>query len=168
MDGGGGVTCEAMVEAFLQIRPELTRQVMGCLHHREDTEDVLQNVFLRAWLSCGSLREDNRFPGWIRRITTHEIVNLLRRRNVVYPLYEVYGLPDGAAEDRIEDYLDFIHAVRTMKKPLRIAFCLYYLHGDSVRWIAQRTGCPAGTVGRRLYEARGWVSRQMGAAVKEK
>lgn len=155
------MTCEAMVEAFLRIRPELTRQVMGCLHHPEDTEDVLQNVFLRAWLSCGSLREESSFPGWIRRITAHEIVNLLRQQNAACPLDENRGLSDGSAEDHTEDYLDFTHAVLTMKKPLRTTFCLYYLHGYSVREIAKRTGCPAGTVGRRLYEARWWVRRHM-------
>ena len=55
-----------------------------------------------------------------------------------------------------------------MKKPLRITFCLYYLHGYSVREIAKRMGCPAGTVGRRLYEARWWVRRHMKDETRKK
>lgn len=154
------MTREEMVSAFLEARPALEKQALRMLSCREDAEDVLQNVFLRAWMYCGSLRASSSFPGWIRQITAREAANLLRQRDETFPLEEAFPAA-YASEDHAAEQIDFTHAMCTMSKPLRTTFCLRYLYGCSVQEIASRLNCPLGTVGRRLYDARRWMRRQL-------
>ena len=47
----------------------------------EDSEDAVQETFLRAWRSRTSFRGDSTFRGWLYRIATNACVDALRRRS---------------------------------------------------------------------------------------
>ena len=46
----------------------------------DDTDDILQNVFLKAWQGLDNFRGDARLSTWLYRIANNETINFLQRR----------------------------------------------------------------------------------------
>jgi RNA polymerase sigma-70 factor, ECF subfamily len=53
--------------------------VWRMLRHREDTEDVVQEVFVTAHRSIAGFRGDSKFSTWLHRIATTRALNHLER-----------------------------------------------------------------------------------------
>jgi len=48
------------------------------LVNHEDTNDVMQNVFLKIWQHLGKFREDSKLYTWIYRIATNEAISYIK------------------------------------------------------------------------------------------
>jgi len=55
----------------------LWRQLNG----REDAEDCLQEVFIRAFKAFDRLNEDSHFRAWLYKIATNEAISFRKKRN---------------------------------------------------------------------------------------
>lgn len=57
----------------------------------DDTDDVLQNTFLKVWKSIGSFREESKLYTWLYRIATNEAITFLnsKKRRSLLPLNDV-------------------------------------------------------------------------------
>ncbi len=47
--------------------------------HRQETDDLVHEVFLQAWRALPSLREPAAFPGWLARIARNKAMDHYRR-----------------------------------------------------------------------------------------
>jgi RNA polymerase sigma factor (sigma-70 family) len=116
---------------------------------RSDAEDVLQDVFLRAY---GALRNDDRpvtLRAWLYRVAHNRCIDHLRRP--VPPAAEVYELsrtpqhdPPGETERR-EDLRDLVRDVQRLPDQQRSALLMRELDGLSYAELADalRTSVPA-------------------------
>jgi len=50
------------------------------LINHEDTDDVLQNTFVKAWKGLNDFREDSNLFTWMYRIATNEALSFLRQK----------------------------------------------------------------------------------------
>ena len=59
----------------------------------EDTNDVLQNVFIRVWNGLGNFREDSQLYTWLYRIATNECLTFMeqKKRKSAVSLSDVEG-----------------------------------------------------------------------------
>jgi RNA polymerase sigma factor (sigma-70 family) len=124
-----------------------TRQMLG--GSRSDAEDVLQDVFLRAY---GALRHDDRpvtLRAWLYRVAHNRCIDHLRRP--VPPAAEVYELsrtpqhdPPGETERR-EDLRELVKDVQRLPEQQRSALLMRELDGLSYAELADalRTSVPA-------------------------
>jgi RNA polymerase sigma-70 factor (ECF subfamily) len=67
----------------------------------DDTNDVLQNVFIKVWNGLANFREDSQLFTWLYRIATNESLSFLdqkKRKSADYSLSDVGAL----MEDRIK------------------------------------------------------------------
>lgn len=48
--------------------------------HHEDTNDVLQNMFIKVWRSLDSFREESQLYTWLYRIATNESLSFLEKQ----------------------------------------------------------------------------------------
>ena len=55
-----------------------------CSH--EDTNDLLQEVFIKIWGALPSFRGESRLFTWLYRIATNETLNYLRKQKIKYTL----------------------------------------------------------------------------------
>jgi len=57
----------------------------------DDTDDLLQNTFMKAWNGLGSFREESQLFTWLYRIATNEALSFLKekRRKYLLPLVNV-------------------------------------------------------------------------------
>ena len=60
--------------------PQLYRQIRRMVYDHDDTNDILQNTFIKAWNNLDTFRGDARLSSWLYRIATHEALNFLQRR----------------------------------------------------------------------------------------
>ena len=130
----------------------LVRRRMGSAS--PDVDDVLQDVFLRAWLHCGMLREDSRCAGWLTRIAANTCVTYLRRSKRCMPCGE---LPATGTEDvdvRVVARLTVEDAMTRLSPAARQVVWLHALEGYPIKEVAHRMRRPESTVRSSLYRAR--------------
>ena len=61
---------------------KLFRIAQSVTHNREDSQDAVQEAFLKAYQHLGDFRGDSKFSTWLIRITLNQSLMKLRKRNV--------------------------------------------------------------------------------------
>ena len=134
-----------------------------------EVQDVAQDTFLRAYRAIGNFRGDAQFYTWLHRIAVNTAKNHLVAHNRRPPNDDVDA--DEAAQydsgvrlrdtDTPERELmrqqmeqTVVRAVEALPQELRDAITLREVEGLSYEEIAQRMGCPIGTVRSRIFRAR--------------
>ena len=124
-------------EAFGKIVRHYSEQLywqirrMGLSH--DDTNDLLQNTFIKAWSNLEYFRGDARLSTWLYRIALNETLNFLNKQRVLNQL----SLDDAEAAtlNKLESdpYFDGTHtqllfeqAIQTLPEKQRIVFNLKY------------------------------------------
>ena len=99
----------------------------------EDTDDVLQNTFLKAWSALENFREASALFTWLYRIATNESLYFLRqkRRKYIIPFIDVdkqlsNNLESDAFFDGDELQLKLQKAILTLPEKQRIVFNMKY------------------------------------------
>jgi RNA polymerase sigma-70 factor, ECF subfamily len=62
---------------------KLLRIAQHVTHNREDSEDAVQDAFLKAYQHLGEFREGAQFSTWLIRITINEALSRLRKRRTI-------------------------------------------------------------------------------------
>ncbi len=133
------------------------------LGNREDSLDLCQETFLKAYRGLAGLVAIDRFPQWLFRIAHNELISM--RRRAVPPT-------SGDALDRSADLaslprlrlgrlgyggaelgLVVEQALAALPSRQREVVVLKVYHGFKFDEIAQILGCPASTAKSRLYAA---------------
>jgi len=137
----------AIHDRYRQRLHSYTRQMLG--GSRSDAEDVLQDVFLRAY---GALRNDDRpvtLRAWLYRVAHNRCIDHLRRPvPVAAEVYELSRTPEhdppGETERR-EDLRRLVQDVRRLPEQQRSALLMREMDGLSYAELADalRTSIPA-------------------------
>src|SRR6202521_1654084 len=74
------------VAAFEQLVKRYDRRLLriaqSVTHNREDSQDAVQEAFLKAYQHLAEFREASHFSTWLIRITLNQSLMKLRKRNV--------------------------------------------------------------------------------------
>ena len=136
------------------------RVAYGVLRRREDAEDVAQDAAVRAFQRLGSLKNRERFRGWLVRIAWRLAMDRRRserRREAREQVVSSAPSPAWTAEDlaagrQTEDRV--WRALETLPDKLRIVVVLSAIKGHGAREVAELLQVPEGTVKSRLHDAR--------------
>ncbi len=74
----------AFTQVVNQYKERLYWQIRRMVLSHDDTDDILQNTFVKAWMGLDSFRGDAKLSTWLYRIATNETMNFLdkdRKRN---------------------------------------------------------------------------------------
>jgi RNA polymerase sigma factor (sigma-70 family) len=98
-----------------------------------DTDDALQNTFLKAWTGLDNFREDSGLYTWLYRIATNEALSYLnsKKRRFLFPLAGVNKqLSDSLVQDAYfngdELQLKLQKALLTLPEKQRLVFNMKY------------------------------------------
>ena len=155
----------------------LRRMLHAILRNRDDTEDLLQETFLRAWRFLHRFDRGRPFGPWLLRIGVNLARNHLRRRRRASELsldepsgvegeegFEGAWLADARTLEEL-DHRRLLAATRAALADLpeeqRVVLEMRLLAEMSYREIAEALGIPIGTVMSRLNRGR----RQIQAAL---
>ncbi|MCI6338742.1 RNA polymerase sigma factor [Prevotella sp. P2-180] len=68
---------EQMVDIYSE---QLYWQIRRLVFVHEDADDILQNVFLKAWKNIDTFRNDSKLSTWLYRIALNESVDFIRKK----------------------------------------------------------------------------------------
>lgn len=73
---------KAFEQLVNQYSEQLYWQVRRIVLLHEDADDVLQNVFLKAWTKLDTFHQDSKISTWLYRIALNESLDFMRRKKV--------------------------------------------------------------------------------------
>ncbi len=122
-------------------------------------DDLVQEVFFRAWKGLPRLQRRAKFTTWLYRITcnvAHDYRRQAARRCAQAQTWQTETPPSIPAPDLAElHYQDVVkRGLETLGRAQREVLVLHDLEGLAQREIAQILSIPVGTVKSRLFHAR--------------
>lgn len=131
----------------------LARWLMG----REDVDDVLQEVFIRAWEKLRTFRGDAAFSTWLHRLATNVILRERERHCVDETrhsgsLVEVENTRSAPVTPDLTT--DIEAAVDRLPERARQVFVLHDMEGYRHEEIGEMLGVSVGTSRSQLHHAR--------------
>jgi RNA polymerase sigma-70 factor (ECF subfamily) len=146
------------------------RFALGMGVEREDLADVCQEVFIQVFRYLNRFKGDAAFKTWLYRICLSQVGRVRRRRRVFATLTSVLRLAPSMAATPSSGPLseaavrEAENAVARLKPHLREVFVMFEIEGLDGAEIAAVLKCPAGTVRRRLHQARQEIEAALGTA----
>ncbi len=139
----------------------LVRRMLG----PDDSAEVTQDVFVRAWQKLGTFRGEAAFGTWLHRLAVNVVLTRrsslgLRRRRF---LDEEDVLESVPARASAHDFgLDFETAIARLPAGARHVFVLHDVEGYRHEEIAEALGVTTGTTKAQLHRARLLLRRHLG------
>ncbi len=126
------------------------------LSHREDAEDVAQEVFLRAYRSLGQWDAARPIKPWLLAIAANRCRTwLLSRKRRDLPAEFAENVADPTAGKMRLDLAEELQlALDGLRDEYRLCFVLYHLNEMNLTDIASIVGSPEGTIKTWLRRAR--------------
>ena len=119
---------EKIVREYSQ---NLYQQIRRMVTWHEDTDDILQNTFMKAWKSIDNFRGESSIETWLYRIAYNESITFLSKRNRTVPMSELESVEDYKLESDL--YFDgselqekFQKALNSLPSKQRAVFNLKY------------------------------------------
>lgn len=131
---------------------------------RDDgTDDVAQEVWLRALRGIGRLRHGAKLRPWLYGIAHRVLMDRLRLRYVEQDVLTKLAHEPAAQVDDLREPLFELIEEELARLPIveRETLALFYLEDLSLMDIALIQGIPAGTVKSRLFRARAMLRNSM-------
>jgi RNA polymerase sigma-70 factor (ECF subfamily) len=126
-----------------------------------DSEDVVQDTFVKVWLHCRELKNEGGFKAWMLQILVRTAYRLCKKKNKELPDDEtVLLIGQKTASSSLEQVLAkeqaelIAESIGNLPVKQRTVVILFYYQECSVSEIAAICGCLEGTVKSRLHTAR--------------
>jgi RNA polymerase sigma-70 factor (ECF subfamily) len=147
-------------EAFGRLYAGYSRMVHALLLARvpaRDVDDLVQDVFLTAYLRIRELREPAAFGGWIATIARNRATDYLRQSRDQVELPE--ELPGGEPIDA--EAFAALDAIRRLPGAYRDTLLMRLVEGMSGAEIAERTGLTPASVRVNLHRGMKLLREQL-------
>ncbi len=151
---------DARTELVARYQPQVYRWALKMVRQVEDAQDIMQEVFIRAFRGLPQYRGESKFSVWLYRITYNlSLDRLTRKRREHVPFEEEIHSP---AEEPLESSREEI-AAALEKLPIRYQMVLtfYYMREMSYQEIADMLNVPINTVKTHLRRAKQMLRRRM-------
>jgi len=162
------------VAAFEQLVKRYDRKLFriahSVTHNREDSQDAVQEAFLKAYQHLAEFRGDSQFSTWLIRITLNQSLMKLRkqRRTREFSLDEDFGTDEDVLPREVIDWAPnpeelysvselrniLLKAVEELRPILRAVFVLQDLEGLPTEQTAAVLNLSQSAVKSRLWRAR--------------
>jgi len=126
----------------------------------DDSDDLVQDVFIKVWNNIDKFREDARLYTWIYRIATNECLNFLakKKRRFMIPLgdvsYELSSKLDSGSQitgDEIQ--LKLQKALLKLPDKQRLVFNMKYFDDMKYEEISEITDTSVGSLKASYHHA---------------
>jgi RNA polymerase sigma-70 factor (ECF subfamily) len=127
------------------------------MHGPDDSDEVTQDVFVRAWEKLGTFRGESAFSTWLHRLAVNVILTHRAARGRRRQRFSDSALVlDAAAARRTtpEAAMDLDGAVSRLPDGAREVFVLHDVEGYRHEEIAEMLGVATGTSKSQLHRAR--------------
>ncbi|MGX5214411.1 RNA polymerase sigma factor [Streptomyces violaceus] len=151
----------AFEELYRRYAPWLRARLRGRCADPGVVDDVVQETFLAVWRGKARYREDGDVAGWLWRIGSRRLVDVLRgdgaRGRLRQALARLRHRDEVSAEERVlagVEHGDLAGALVRLSPELRAVLQATVIDGLTTREAAVLLGIPPGTVKTRAMRAR--------------
>jgi RNA polymerase sigma-70 factor (ECF subfamily) len=149
-------------ELYVLEYPGLFAVATALTGDRHESEDVVQDTMVRAFLHWSRVQRLERPGAWCHRVLTNLCRSLWRRRRTRARFQAGHRPNDVGHLDLTADVIDFWQVVRTLPTRQRSAVALYYAADRSTADVAAILDVPEGTIRSDLTRARAILARELG------
>jgi RNA polymerase sigma-70 factor (ECF subfamily) len=129
--------------------------VLGlCIAHTKnfhDSEDIMQDVFIKAISKLDTLRDTSRTRAWLMQIARRKCIDYHRSQPETLPISEEIEAPVSEKENQIKRLHE---AISKLPDEYREPITLYYLNSQNCPNVAKMLGISEDAVRKRLVRAR--------------
>ncbi len=168
-----------LVERYQSQMYRLVSRLLGRGHG--EIEDVVQDVFVKAYFSLKSFREDASFRTWITRIAINRARDELKKQSNRVPLNEEVSQesidqmgnpPADAEKEDAQPQTETVSrlvtgAIASLPERLRLVVTLKDMEGLSYQEVSQVLRCSVGTVKSRHARGRSKLKQVLAAHAPE-
>lgn len=141
--------------AFEEMVNRYSRRLYWQIRHfvvdHDDTYDILQNVFLKAWNNIGAFKGDSQLFTWLFRIAHNESVTFISKKREAMSIDDMDdGIANTLASD---DYFDgdktqilLQEAIASLPEKQRAVFTMKYYDEMKYEDMAEITGTSVGAL----------------------
>lgn len=173
-----GGSYEAFEELVRRYQRRIYSLVYNMTGHREDAEDLLQEIFVKAYRSLDRFKGDSSFFTWLYRIAVNHTINFLKKRKRTEHDFS-FDVMDPAAEfdpvfrhlkarespvrevTLIELQKKLNAALRKLSDKHRTVVVLHDIQGLPHEEIGRIMKCSVGTIRSRLFYARKILQKEL-------
>lgn len=149
----GGQRERAFREIVSSYSERLYWHVRRFLCSHEDTDDLLQDIFIKIWSALPSFRGESQLYTWLYRIATNETLNYLHKQKVRSALR--FESLDAKMEDMIDDdpwlsgdelQRKLMKAVQKLPEKQRLVFMMRWFEDLGYEDISEILGTSVGAL----------------------
>lgn len=139
---------EQMVNVYSR---KLYWQIHYLLQNHEDTDDVLQNTFIKAWKGIDNFKGESALFTWLYRIAYNESITFLKQQRHMTSIddedfVEPANLVADEHFDGDETESLLMQAVSTLPPKQRQVFCMKYFEEQKYEEISELVGTSVGAL----------------------
>jgi RNA polymerase sigma-70 factor, ECF subfamily len=139
----------------------LYAHIRSIVLNHQDTDDVLQNTFIKAWQNIEKFKGEAEISTWLFRIATNEALQHLRKqktRNRFLFFRKDEHMPEITINEQIMPDGDYIkrkleEAMKTLSEQQRMVFSMKYLNEMKYTQIAEILQRSEGTLKAVYHQA---------------
>jgi RNA polymerase sigma-70 factor (ECF subfamily) len=168
----------AFVELVELYRNKIHRLAYRMLLSTPDSEDIVQETFIRVYLNLNHYDESQKFSTWIYRIGKNVCIDLLRKKRPVasldaelsdseddYSFYSKIASEETSPENWVlqsETQEQIRKSIDKLAEKYKSVITLYYLEELSLQEISEKLNLPVTTVKTRLHRGRDLLRKKWG------
>lgn len=149
----------AFDELYERYKNPLLRQAYLITHSMADSEDIVQESFVKCFLNISQLKDPSLFKFWLYQILHRTAWQYLKKNDRESPSEEL-PMQDGHFPSSLQEVIasetrsEIRDAIQKLSPKHRSVVVLFYYSQFSTKEIAKALGCMEGTVKSRLNTAR--------------
>ena len=166
---GDAASFEPLVKKY---SPRVFATARRYARRESEVEDIVQEVWLKAYQKLGSFRAEAPFEHWLMRLAVHQRNREAAFSDLTEPeenwLDRFVNQPDSAPEDAEAARLLVQRALERLAPPARLIITLLEIEDRSVKEISKLTGWSVPLVKVRAFRARGELRKVLAKMAKDK
>ena len=170
---GNRLAFEQLIDRF---QGEIHRMIYYRIRARMDTEDLTQDVFIRAYRNISRIREPGKFRSWLFAIAVNRVNDYLRKKRVrsifkssdegtdIQPAAtDIQDPPEALEQVLKEDFWQHVGQIaKKLSKMEREVFMLRFFDNLNINEIARILKKSESTVKTHLYRALAKFKKEKG------
>ncbi len=164
--GGDQQAYDALVRRY---QNGLFNMIFQMVKNREETEDLVQETFIKAFHSLESYDNHFAFSTWLYKIAFNNCIDAIRKKKLqTYPLDKPLKLKEGEVKQEVRDDSpspegDYLYAekqrriqqtIENLPERYKVVILLRHKEDRSYEEISELLNIPLGTVKARIFRAR--------------
>ena len=135
--------------------------VRGFRLSEADAEDVFQEVFARAYVNLGSLRDDAALRPWLAQLTRRLCIDSIARSRREQPAAEPITEEVSRNLDELDEAFSVREALATLPDNCQEILDRFFTRDQSYKTISSELELPAGSIASRIVRCLGKLRTEL-------